>query len=199
MKTPLIALTLLVCAALARAQEAIEPETLQKVAGRLTERTSDQENLPLKIEIDSAKAVGMTVKEYGTVVLPAKGLTVDALAKAGSDILPVGYMWLKGLVPVADGKRLGDDKRRVVKVAMEKEEHILQLLTLGLRKNAEGKFELVVFAKDKDAVMTLPLKEEPNEQTLPVAVNMRQGTDSLGLIDLHIEGKLHAVMPVEQP
>src|SRR5262245_2159025 len=121
MKTILIALALFACAGVVRSQEAIEPENLQKIAGRLTERVSDQESLPLKIETESAKAVGMTIKEYGTVILPAKGLTADALAKAGSDVLPVGYMWLKGLVPAANGKPLGDEKRRVVKVAMEKE------------------------------------------------------------------------------
>ena len=199
MKTPLIAFALLVCTALAHAQEAIKPETLQKISERLTERTSDQADLPLKMEVDSAKAVGMTIKEYGTVVLPARGLTAEALAKAGSDILPVGVLWLRGLVPAAEGKPLVDEKRRTVKVVFEQDEHLLQLLTLGLRKNAEGAFELVVFAKGKDAALTLPLKEEPGDQTSPVAIDMRQGTDTLGLIDLRILGKLHAVLPVEQP
>jgi hypothetical protein len=199
MKKSLTVLSLLVCAASVFAQEAIEAETLQKIAGRLTERTSDQENLPLKMEVDSAKAVGMTIKEFGTVVLPDKSLTAEALAKAGSDVLPVGYMWLKNLVPAVEGKALGNEKQRVVKVAMDKEEHILQLLSLGLRKKAEGGFELVVFAKGKDVIVTLPLKDEPGDQTSPVEINMRQGADSLGVIDLRILGKLHAVMPVEQP
>jgi hypothetical protein len=161
------------------------------------ERSGDQQDLPITIDADAAKGVGMTIKEYGTVVLPAKSLTAEALAKAGADVLPVGFMWLKSLVPRAEGGSLKAEKRREVKVVVEKEEYNLQLLELGLRKKGDSAFELVVFTRGKDAVLTLPLKEETREQQMPVELDMRQGSESLGLIDIRILGHLQATLPVD--
>lgn len=199
MKSSIFALTLSACLSLAHAQDPIEPDKLQKIAGRLAERASDQENLPLAMEVEAGKATGMTIKDYGTIILPAKGLSTEVLAKAGAEIVPIGFLWLHSLVPSVEGKALATEKRRAVKVVFDQEERTVQLLTLGFRKNAEGGLELVVLTKDKDAVLTLPLKEEQRDQQWPVALEMRQGTSSLGEIDIHVLGRLHAVMPVEQP
>ena len=199
MKLSIFALTLSACLSLAHAQESIEPEKLQKIASRLVERASDQENLPLTMEVDRSKAVGMIIKEFGTVVLPANTLSAETLSKVGSEILPVGHLWLNALVPAVEGKPLAEEKRRYVMVITDQEEHALQLLLLGLRKSSASGLELVIFAKDKDPVLTLPLKEETRDQSTPLELNMRQGTDSLGLVDLHILGKLVATLPVERP
>jgi len=198
-RTITTAVALAVCTSLACAQDAIEPEKLQKVALRLMERASDQENLPLTMEVAVDKAVGKTIKEYGAVLLPAKSLSAEAISKEAHGIVPVGFLWLKGLVPASEGKPLANEKLREIKVVFEQEEHRVQLLLLGLQKKADAGFELVVLGKGKDAVLTLPLKEESREQGAPLDLDMRQGTESLGVIDVHIVGRYHAALPVAQP
>lgn len=188
----------LVWAGVARAQEPIAPEKLEKVVERLVERASDQENLPLPIKANTEKAVGMTIKDYGSVAIPARGLSKESLSKVGKEILPVGQLWLTKLVPMAEGKPLPNEKLRALKVSIKNKEHTVQLLLLGLRKKTDEKLELVVFAKGKEPVLRLPLNKTGRSQEMPVELDMRRGTDSFGIVDIQVLGQLEANLPVAE-
>jgi hypothetical protein len=121
----------LVWAGMASAQEPIAQEKLEKVVQRLVERATDQENLPLAIEASAEKAVGMTIKDYGSVAIPDRGLTKESLLKVGKEIVPVGQLWMTNLVPMAEGKPLPNEKLRAIKVSIQNEAHTVQRLLLG--------------------------------------------------------------------
>lgn len=198
MRAHVVFLALAACIGRADAQEPIVGDGLQKVVGRLMERASDQKNLPLPMEVNAERAAGMKIKGYGTVVLPAKGLSKEALSKAGKDVVPVGQLWMARLVPAANGMPLPNEMLRAIKVTIDQEESTLQLLMLGLRKKADDGIELVLFAKGKDPVLTLPLRKTDRTQELPVELDMRSGTESLGLIDIYILGQFQAALPVAE-
>ncbi|MEQ1859752.1 MAG: hypothetical protein ABMA13_07450 [Chthoniobacteraceae bacterium] len=182
----------------ATAQERIEDEQLAKAATRLAERAADQENLPLKIDLDVANAAGMKVKEYGAILIPAKGLSKESLAKGGDAIVPLGHLWMLKLAPVADRKTVAPEKLRIVTVSGDDKQHTLLLLCLGFRTTAAGDAELVIFGKDKDPIVTLSASKTDNTQDEPLDLNMRQGVGTLGDIEINVLGQFRAELPVNE-
>lgn len=191
-------LTLALSASAVAAQEIIPQEDLGKVVPQLISRASDFDNLPLKTEVDGAKAFGMKAKQYAAVVIPDKRLTRETIAKAGKDIQPVGQLWLAKLTPAVNESATPDDKLRLVTITVKEEDHKVPLLLLGVRKDGEKGLELVIYAKGKEPLVTLPLKKIEAGQDESVTFDMRQGTATLGLIDLKLLGLYEATLPVAE-
>ncbi len=193
MKKLFTLLTLSCSLGVATAQELLSPEELQKFVPRFVERAADQENPPFKAAVDAAKSVGMKVKEYGAVILPAKDLSREALAKADKQIVPVGHLWMKKLAPAVSPEKL-----RVVSVHLDNADHSLVLFYLGMRTTDAGNAELVIFGKDKDPIATLPLTKIERSQDAPVGLHMQAGTASLGEIEINILGQYRARLAVDE-
>ena len=193
MKKLFTLLTLSCSLGVSTAQGPLSAEDLQKIAPRFAERAADQENPPFKSEVDAAKSVGMKVKEYGAVILPAKGLSKEALAKGDKQIVPVGQLWLKQLAPSVSREKL-----RVVSVHLDKRDHSFPLLFLGVRMTDGGGAELLVFGKDKEPIATLPLTKVESSQDAPVGINMQAGSTSLGVIEITVLGQYRARLAVDE-
>ncbi len=192
-------ITLLAIALLARqaaAQEIVPQEDLAKVVPRALARLADFDNLPLKTDAEGAKAFGMKIRNYAAVVIPDKGLTKEALAKASSQVLPIGQLWLSKLSPAVKDATTPNSRLRLVTLTIKEEDHRLPLLLLGVRKQADNRLELVVYAKDKEPLLALPLTKAGTKQEFPLEIAMRQGTTTLGLIDINILGEYQATLPV---
>lgn len=180
----------------ATAQELIPQEDLEKGVPRALARVADFDNLPLKTDVDGAKAFGMKAKQYAAVVIPEKGLTKESLAKAGKEVVPVGQLWLVKLSPVVKDATTTNDKLCMVTISVKDEDLRLCLLLLGARKSGETGLELVIYAKAKEPLLTLPLKKSDTKQALPLEIGVREGTSSLGLVDINILSEYQAALSV---
>ena len=56
--------------------------------------------------------------------------------------------------------------------------------------------ELVVFAKGKEPILTLPLAKTQRNQDMPLELNMRRGSTSFGILDIQILGQFEAELLV---
>ncbi len=91
------------------------------------------------------------------------------------------------------------DKLRPVKVKVNDGEHELSLLLLGTRKGAEGKLELLVYAKAKEPLLVLPLEAANRSQTQPIELEGKKAEGDMGVLEVHILGKYQAGLPVSAP
>lgn len=189
-------LALVLVAGAVSAQEVIPQEELAKAVPRALARVADFDNLPFKTDADGGKAFGMKAKQYAAVVIPEKGLTKAALAKAGKQILPVGQLWLVKLSPAVKDVPTPGDKLRLVTFSVKEEDYKLPLFLLGVRQQGERGMELVVYAKAKEPLLVLPLKKSEAKQDLPLEVSLREGTATLGMVDINLFGEYQAVLPV---
>src|SRR5262245_44272357 len=177
MKHWTVALTLLVCATLARAQERVPDEEAKKIGAMLKETAAKNVKLPLKSDVDSEKAFAMRKDDYGALVMPEKNLTADVLSKAGKDLVPVGQLWMKHLAPVVDGKVLPADKLVTVTVTAEGQEHKVFLCQIAVRKT-EKMPELVLLGKDDKPLTVVKLEDLAEKQDLPIQFDAtREGDD----------------------
>lgn len=192
----LVAVACVLClAAGARAQEKVPPEMAQRFAKLFVGQAAKETDVPFKADADPTKAVALKHGDAHAMVIPAKDLSEDALGKAGKEVVPVGQLWLRHLVPNLEGKQTSEDQLRIVHVEVNNQDHPLPLLLLGVRKGADGP-ELVVYGKGKDVLAHLPLKKVDNKQDEPIDLGAKDVQEGTGTLVVTILGKWQADLPV---
>jgi len=197
MKPVTVIVSLMLFVGVAQAQpERIPPEEAQKYAKLFVESAGKLDGPQIKMEVDTDKPYAFKAKKHGAMVLPDKKLSADVLAKAGKELVPLGQLWLVRMTLVAADQPTPADKLRLVKVTVNNEDHQMPLLLLGVRKNAKDELELVVYAKDKEPLLTVPLEKKEIQQELPLELEAKKGDNNRAQILLNILGKYQATLIV---
>ena len=177
------------------AQEQLPAERAQQAAKIIIAHVEKIDGLQLKVAVDADKATGLKKGEIGALVIPDKNLYLDRVAKAGKEIVPIAQLWTKGLTTLTSDNPTAKDKLRLEKVKAKDEEVELSLLLLGVRKSADNKLELVVFAKGKEPLHVLPLEANEKNQDQPVELDGK-GEGGRGTLFINILGKHQAKLPI---
>ncbi len=200
MKYPLcslLALTLTFTVA-ASAQETADLEAAQKIALKLKTTLGTPTDAPLVIDADVEKPCLLKVDgDAGILFMPDRKLSAASISSVGSEIVPLGQLWMRKLTLVAGVKALASDKVRTVAVSDDGKEAKVLLFYVGARKSAAGSPELVLFAKDTTLLLTVPL-ESTNGETgeVPVELSGRKSSEGVGLLTLAILGRHQAELRV---
>jgi hypothetical protein len=185
---------LLLLAGVARAQDRIPQDEARGYARALTDVAKKVDDAPIKLEADPEKPVGIRHDEHGLMVIPAKGLSAEALAKADKEVVPVGQLWLRKLTPVVADQPVADDKLRGLPVTIDGNEVRLSLCLLGAKKTAAGDWELLVYGKDKEPLARLPLKATDGAQDLPIELEGKRNDNGTGSLTIKVLGKHEATL-----
>jgi hypothetical protein len=131
------------------------------------------------------------------MLLPQKNLDAASLSKAASTVVPIGQMWLHNLTPMKDGDAVSSSKLRLATVRADGDEVTVPQCALGARKKADGTLELLVYGKDKEPIVTAPLKAVDAKQDGPLALTAERSYDS-GELTVTILGKYRASLKVTE-
>jgi hypothetical protein len=197
----LMASVLLAGFGVARAQEPVPRETALKIAFALSQDLKDLLGTPIPTDPDVKRPVALYHEGHGGLILPECKLCADTFAKAGKEASAVGQMWMLKLAPMTDSGVVSLDKLRVVHVKTDEREADAVCCALGVRKNADGALELLVYGKDKEPVLKVPVKAisgQQEKQENPIEVSAEVGGSS-GLITLKFAGKYQASFSVTEP
>jgi hypothetical protein len=167
MRTVAVVISLALCAGLARAQEQLPQEHAQKAAQLVAAEAAKLTDAQLKTDVDTDKPFGLKKGERAGLVIPDRKLSAEQLGKAGKEVVPVGQLWMKALTPVVGGNATPADRLRLMTVKANDQDHELVLLLLGARKGADGKLQLLVYAKEKEPLLSLPLEAMDRTQEQP--------------------------------
>ena len=96
-----------------------------------------------------------------------------------------------------DGSALASDKLRVATVRHKDQDVSLAQCALGVRRNHLDALELLVFGKDKEPLVTLPLKRMDAPQELPLDFTAERTGDA-GCLTIKILGKYDAKLMVTE-
>jgi hypothetical protein len=198
MKTIAVMAVILGTLTFATAQERLSLNEALVYAKAVSADSNQLKGTPIPTDVDIQKPAAVREGDYGGMVLPQKSLTADSLSQAGKDqIMPLGQLWLHKLTPMADGEAVPSSKLRLVTVYADGTETTVPQCVLGLRKNASGALELLVFGKGKEPLLTTPLKAVETKQDLPIDLDGERDYDS-GKVTLKILGKYQASFRVTE-
>ncbi len=197
MKHTLLTLTVLGTLASASAQEKLPREEALKYAFIVAGDLKQLQATPIPTDVDVKQPVVIHDGDFGGMVLPEAKLNADAIAKAGEKIVPLGQVWLLKLTPMKDGEAVAASKLRMVTLSHEGDQAKVAQCALGAQRNSSGALELLVFGKDQEPVVKVPLKTMDAKQDVPIDLSAERESDS-GKVTLNILGKYTATVSVTQ-
>jgi hypothetical protein len=180
------------------AQERLPREEALKYAAIVSADAKQLNGTPIPTDVDTQKPVALREDDYGGMVLPQKNLTAETLAKVGKEaVVPIGQLWLHKLAPMCEGEAVSTSKLRLVTVSAGGTEATVPQCALGVRRNAQGAMEMVVFGKGKQPILAVPLKSIEAKQESPLDLAAERDSDS-GRITVKILGKYQATFHVTE-
>lgn len=195
MKQTILLTVLLAGLATAHAQQNAPREAALKAAFMLSADLKVMLGTPIPTDPDVKRPVALHEGERGGLVLPECKLSVETLAKVGKDVVPVGQLWLRGVSPQVTGQSPKPDDMLSVTVGAGDKNASVYLCALGVRKDAEGKLELLIYGKGKEPVLHLPLKAISATQENPIEISGEPEGNG-ARITLRILGKQEATFSV---
>lgn len=195
MKSFICALLFLSIMGLAAGQDRLPQEDTEKYARLCVEGFGKPFDAQIETQGDAARAIAVRGDGGGAMVIPDKELTSDQLKKVGKDVMPIGQLWLRKWVPVANGKPVPADKNRVVTVKLDGKDRPMPVLLVGIRK-AMTDHELVIYAKDPEPILVLALKKVEFVQDTPIDLEWERGEKNIDKLTLTIRGQYRAIVPV---
>jgi hypothetical protein len=180
-----------------QAQERLPLEQAQRYAKFIHQDPKLLEALPLKIEADLTKPMVVRDEEYGGLLIPDTRLTAEALAKVGTNTVPVGELWLRLLGVRKDYDVIPASQLNVIKFTTDNGTVSAPVYPLGVRQKSGGGLELLVYGKSKEPLLKLPLKAIDAKQELPLEADGQRGGDG-ATVTLKIAGKYQASLEVGQ-
>jgi hypothetical protein len=181
-----------------QAQDRLSPDEALHYAEMVGSVQAQLKSAPGAATVDLKQPVAVRDGEYGLMLLPATKLSAEALAQAGTEVVPVGQLWLLKLAPLADGQVVANDRLQMVTVSGGEGSATLPCCNLGVRKAAGGGLELVVFGKGKEPILQAPLKAITGKQTSPLEIEVERESDR-GRVTVKVAGKYAANFAVTDP
>jgi len=198
MKTTTIAAVLLTGVLAVQAQERLPREEALKYAFIVSANLKEMLNTPIPTDPDVKRPVALRDGDYGGMVLPEAKLTAEKLAKAGTEVVPVGQLWLHKLAPLVGGQVALPSKLHKVHLSVGDQEGDAVCCALGVKKSGDEGLELLVFGKDKEPLAKAPMKAISATQENPIEMSSER-QDDRGVIVLKLLGKYEARFDVTDP
>ena len=192
---------LLFLTTVALAQEVVSLDEAQRGARKVTDTLGNLQNPPISTDVDITKPQAIKAGKAGLLIIPDKKLTLENLDSSGSSVTPVGQLWTLNISLGRNGEPAPNDQIRFLSVSDGDRDLQVQLYLIGAAKKASGELELVIFAKDKEPFLRVPLikANAAATQDFPVELTGRKDDDNTGTLSLRVLGQYAADLTVKRP
>lgn len=183
---------------LSMAQEHLSREEALKYAFWVSADLKPMLSTPIPTDPDVKRPVAVREGDYGGMVLPEAKLALSQLSGIQDRVVSVGQLWLRGLVPLRGAELPPTDQLHWVNVSTDEGSATVPCCALGMMKNNSGSLELLVYGKNKEPLLKVPVKTIQGAQENPVEMQAERRDDG-GWITLRILGKYEASFMVTDP
>ena len=199
MKSVLIATASVTFFVTAMAQEPVPRQECLKYAFFAAANLKEMLKTPIPTDPDVKRPVAIRDGEFAGMVLPESKLSAEALPRTGSEVAPVGQLWLHKLTLMSGESAVPVSKLRTVHVSNGDEEADVPCLALGVRKGVDEKLELLIYGKEKEPIVKVPMKAIAGSaaQENPIEISAER-KDEGGLVTLRLVGKYQASFMVTE-
>jgi len=178
--------------------EVVPEEIAQQVVEASVEELKKVTDAPFKVEVDASKSTVVGGLEVGGIAFLAhKNVTEDALKKSDKEVAPLGVLGLYRLSLLADKKTVPADKLRAGIIVIEGTTLEVSFCFVGVKTEQDGKRQLLIYGKDKEPLVKLPLSDFETKVDRPVAIECKVGNGD-GTLHLNVLRKFQAIVPLKQ-
>ena len=130
----------------------IESDKVAKIAATLVTATTGLSDLPVKVNADTTRSMGIVGQDRGGVLVPDSRLTAEALKKVDQDVLPIGLLFLHRVTPSVADQVTPTDQHRQISVTIDDKTMTIFVLPLAVTRVA-GRLVLLVYMNRKEPAM----------------------------------------------
>ena len=180
----------------------MDPDIAKEYGGKLVELfTKTQKDLPVKIEADAEKAVGLLNpnSHQGIILVPLKGFREDREAKDSEKDRGVGlcYIFMSGdFNPLVDGKPATDKQLRKIKIKAEEEEREVTCLVCSVKHGEGDDWQLHVFSAGKEPLSKSSFEEATDAPKADLALTIKDVKDNKATLVINMFGKYCVTIPI---
>jgi hypothetical protein len=196
MKIPFTLTIIIATCVTAFSQETAPLEEARNAARKVNEYVRAFSDLAIAVEADTDRPHLLKGGGGGVMIVPDKNVTSAALGTAAEKITPLGQLWLHKGTVAKEGQATSSEKAREVVVTADNRDYHLHLFLLGTEKNASGTLDLVVFAKDKEPLLRVPVQSSTSSQELPVELSGEKTGEDSATLTLRLFGQYKADLPL---
>lgn len=180
-------------------QEAMPLELARDIARRMTAHAAaTTAGLPVAVDPDAEQAQGLRVAKAGALVIPHRGLTPATLAAPGGALVPIALVYLRELTLRLDGAAVATDRLRVVTVGGGERTMRVPALVLAAQRSAGGTHELVVFGRDPESLLRVPMGKVETAARFPVELSGEAHDEQTGTLTLNVVGQWEAELALQK-
>lgn len=194
-------LLLIATCALAQEIQPLSAEQAVKIARKVTAALGSPTDAPFAVDADVDKAAGIKGGgEVGLMAIPERKLTGEALANAGKGVSALGQLWMRNVVPIVNNAAAAPSQLRTVTVRDADQEAKVEVYFLAVTKTDDGGLELGLYAKEKEALVKVPLvKTDAPGNTMPIALDGHKEGENTGVLVVTVFGSYKADITVTKP
>lgn len=159
----------------AQEPERLDAEKAKKFGGIIAGAIAKIEDLPVKLKLDGEQAMGMTAKDKGAMLIPAAGLTIEAIKKVDKEVVPVGALVLHKVGPAVNGEAISADQFRTVEISIADDKTATITVVPLAAARVAGRLVLLVYGKDKAPLIVGTLSEAQHANSSPLELEVRKG------------------------
>ncbi len=196
MRITLIALALVTAMYPTSAQEPASQEVALRAANLAAKSAADITDAPIKMELDLEKPQAVQADRVGALVIPAKDLSAKVLENPTNRVIPLGQLWTLRLTPTLQDKGVPNDQLRLITIKTDQNDYQAALFYLGARTNKQGGMDLVVYAKEKKALLRLPMQKAEAKQDFPIEISAQKTDEKTGTLTLRFLGQYKVQLPI---
>lgn len=171
-------------------------EEAQKATLLLNNALGDLADGPFRLEVNAFKPCALMGSDHqGALVVPAYSLEKRIGAARRKTPVPAGQLWLRGVVPLVDGKTAPSENLRTVKVKAKDEEMDVSMYHLAFQKYGRGG-KLLIYGQGKKPLLEIMLKPMTVTQETPIELEVKQADDGKPHLVFHVVGKFEGLLPL---
>ena len=194
-------LLLIASCAVAQEIQQMPAEQVGKIARKVAAALGSPTDVPFAVDGDADKSVGIKGSgETGLLAIPDRKLTAETVASAGKSVSPLAQLWMRNVVPSVDNTSADPAKLRTVTVRDGDQEAKVEVYFLGITKTDAGALELGLYAKDKEALVKVPLvKTDAAASMTPILLDGHKEGENSGVLVVTVFGSYKADVVVTKP
>jgi hypothetical protein len=179
----------------------MDPDIARGYGAKLVELFSKtQKNLPVKIDADPNKAVGLLNpnSHQGIILVPLKGFREDRDAKVSEKDHGVGFCYVfvsTEFNPLVDGKPATDKQLRKIKIKTEEEEREAICLICSVKREGDD-YQLQVYSAGKEPLSKSSFEEANDAPQAALALTIKEVKDYKATLVINMFGKYCATIPI---
>jgi hypothetical protein len=180
----------------------MDPDIAKEFGGKLTELfTKTQKDLPVKIDPDAEKAVGLLDPNNmrGIILVPLKGFREDRETKDSEKDRGVGlcYIFMSSeFNPLADGKPATDKQLRKMKFKHEDTEKEITCVLCSVKHTEGDDWQLHVYSADKEPLSKSSFEEATDAPKADLALTIKDVKDNKATLVINLFGKYCVTIPI---